>query len=31
MPLREAIARVVEGHDLSEVEMATCVEEILSG
>ena len=31
MPLREAIARVVHGHDLSETEMAACVEEILSG
>ena len=31
MPLREAIARVVDGVDLSESEMAACVEEILSG
>ncbi len=31
MPLREAIARVVDGHDLSEIEMSACVEEILSG
>src|SRR5207237_9427192 len=30
-PLREAIARVVDGHDLSEIEMSACVEEILSG
>jgi len=31
VPLRQAIARVVDGHDLSEVEMAACVERILSG
>ncbi len=31
MPLREAIARVVDGHDLSEIEMSACMEEILSG
>src|SRR3989442_849468 len=31
VPLREAIARVVDGHDLSEIEMSACVEEILSG
>src|SRR5207244_9174746 len=31
VPLREAIARVVDGHDLSESEMSACVEEILSG
>src|SRR4029077_5117805 len=29
--LHEAIARVVDGHDLSEVEMAVCMEKILSG
>ena len=31
MWFREAIARVVDGNDLSEAEMAACVEEILSG
>ncbi|TMB22521.1 MAG: anthranilate phosphoribosyltransferase [Deltaproteobacteria bacterium] len=31
MPLRKAIARVVHGHDLSEAEMAACMEEVLSG
>jgi anthranilate phosphoribosyltransferase len=31
VPLRNAIRRVVEGHDLSEVEMAKAVEAILSG
>src|SRR5207244_1543278 len=31
VPLREAIARVVDGHDLSESEMSACVEEIRSG
>jgi anthranilate phosphoribosyltransferase len=31
VPIRKALARVVEGHDLSEVEMAAAVEAILAG
>jgi len=31
MPLREAIRRVVDGHGLSEAEMASCIESILAG